>query len=210
MRTACLISFSKYASHHFEKLLPRTALHPRLGVSQLSGSPLSPDQIAVITSCSPRWVRFRYSPNSYVISCALTPIFAQSAWIISAIRRGLGFLPGFGWCQKLIVNPLDNPPPQARPSLSSDHAARPAGFCHMTIETAASERRPVVRGLQRRFEGALFYRWPCRARAAPVRHSAVYAKRYRPVCVNSGSARSKFRYWDPISIPQYRQGADQR
>src|SRR5260363_172617 len=42
----------------------------------------------------------------------------------------------------------------------------------MTIETAASERRPVVRGLQRRFEGALFYRWPCRARAAPVRHSA--------------------------------------
>src|SRR5260364_302959 len=54
-------------------------------------------------------------------------------------------------------------------------------FRHMTIETAASERRPVVRGLQRRFEGALFYRWPCRARAAPVRHSAVYAKRYRPV-----------------------------
>ena len=31
-----------------------------------------------------------YSPHSYVTIFAFTPIFAQSAWIISAIRRAFG------------------------------------------------------------------------------------------------------------------------
>ena len=51
-----------------------------------------------------------YSPHSYETIFAFTPIFAQSAWIISAIRRAFGL---YGRCtgmaHRFISKPFGKP-----------------------------------------------------------------------------------------------------
>ena len=65
LERAASTSFSKSRLHHFARLLPCTASQPSSVPSQLSGSPLSPDQPYRIASCCPScFARRLYSPHS--------------------------------------------------------------------------------------------------------------------------------------------------
>src|SRR5260364_303650 len=64
VRAAFWISSSKCLLHHFARLAVCIASQLSSGLSQLSGSPLSPFQPKSPVSCSPWRARFRYSAYS--------------------------------------------------------------------------------------------------------------------------------------------------